>query len=143
MSLKVMPYVFLEDTSIAEVAYRVEAKSLEELFRDSAIALTEVMVDLSTLSPISEMTIEVEGYDTNSLLYRFLNKIVSLKDTERMLFREYNVQLKNTKLRCTMLGEKINPEKHELRNDVKGVSMYLFGIKEEKGRYTTTVVLDI
>ncbi len=140
-----MPYRFLEDVSLAEIAYNVEAKNLEELFRDSALALTEVMVDLKTVDEVRALEVELEGYDTDSLLYRFLNRIVSIKDSEGLVFREYVVSLNDsaTKLKCIMKGEKIDPAKHELRNDVKGVSMYLFGIKRKDGEYTVTVVVDI
>jgi SHS2 domain-containing protein len=142
---KVMPYFFLEDVSIAEIAYRVEAATIEELFRDSALALTEVMVDISTVEPNSEMNIEVEADNIDSLLYRFLNRIVAIKDSEGMLFKEYSPSFDTSfnKLRCKMKGERINSSKHELRNDVKGVSMHLFGVEKNKDIYSATVVLDI
>lgn len=140
-----MPYRFLEDVSLAEIAYKVEAKNLEDLFRDSALALTEIMVDIHTVDEAKSLEVELEGHDTDTLLYRFLNKIVSIKDSEGLIFREYVISLNDTatKLKCTMKGEKINQAKHILRNDVKGVSMYLFGIKRKNGDYTVTVVVDI
>ena len=40
-----MPYSYREDISIADAAIEVTANSLEELFIDSAKALTNTMVD--------------------------------------------------------------------------------------------------
>ena len=40
-----MPYSYREDISIADAAIEVTANSLEELFIDSAKALTNTMID--------------------------------------------------------------------------------------------------
>ena len=45
-----------------------------------------------------------------------------------------------------MRGEEIDRERHALRNDVKAVTMHMFGVKKARGkggRWEATVVLDI
>ena len=39
-----MPYKFLEDVAIADVAFVATGKTLEELFESSALAVTNTMV---------------------------------------------------------------------------------------------------
>ena len=48
-------------------------------------------------------------------------------------------------LDCVMLGEEIDRERHALRNDVKAVTMHMFGVKKKgrRGWWEATVVLDI
>jgi SHS2 domain-containing protein len=42
-----------------------------------------------------------------------------------------------------MKGDTIDRENHRLRNDVKAVTMHMFGVKHEGGVWRATVVLDI
>lgn len=139
-----MPYHFLEDVSLAEVAYRVKAESLVQLFEEAAKALTEVMVNSDSLSAIETKEIRLQAEDIDTLLYRFLNALVAIKDSERMLFKQFEVEIKgNYNLVCIMHGERIDSSKHELKDDVKGVSLYLFGIKKVENYYLADIVLDI
>ena len=47
------------------------------------------------------------------------------------------------RLTCEMDGEAIDRERHALRNDVKAVTMHMFGVKKAGPRWVATVVLDI
>jgi len=46
-------------------------------------------------------------------------------------------------LKAKAKGEPIDRERHGLRNDVKAVTMHMFGVKHEGARWRATVVLDI
>jgi len=140
-----MPHRFLPDVALADVAFEVSSPSLHGLFEESAKAMTEVMVDPRSLSPHTRRTVIVSSEDLDRLLYDFLTELIVMKDTDSLLFRDFRVSIdagKNT-LRCSLLGEQIDRVRHKLRNDVKAVTMHLFGIKRLQRRWKATIVLDI
>ena len=42
-----------------------------------------------------------------------------------------------------LTGEEINREKHELRNDIKAITLHMFKIEKTKDRYKALVVVDV
>jgi len=139
-----MPYRFLPDVALADIAYEVRARSVAGLFEGAAIALTEVMVDRRGIRPKLSKEIRIDAEDIDRLLYDFLTELIILKDVDGLLFKSFKVSIENEKhLVCSAKGEAINRARHVLRNDVKAVTMHMFGVKEVKGSLKATIVLDI
>jgi len=140
---------FLSNIALADIAFVARADSLPALFECAARALTEVMVDRRTVVGRVERTIEVTSPSVDRLLYDFLTELIVIKDVDSLLFKEFKVSIvpgKVRKLSCEVRGEEIDRARHALRNDVKAVTMHMFGVKEPKGksgRWEATVVLDI
>ncbi len=141
-----MPYQYLEDIAIADIAFRAEGRTLEELFTDAAIATFEVMVDTKNVKPVTTRTIELENETVDGLLFDWLSELVYLKDAETVLFGKFDVSIKRNdayELKAKVVGENINREKHNLRSDVKAVTYHLFEVKKTGENWHATVVLDI
>ncbi|MEK6808820.1 MAG: archease [Nanoarchaeota archaeon] len=140
-------FKILENIAIADIAFEAYGKDLAELFENSAIATTSVMVELDNLKPNIRKIINLENRDIERLLFDFLNEIVFIKDSETMLFKNYSVDIKENEgkilLRAELLGEGINPKRQTLKIDVKAVTMHLFRIEKIDNLYIATVVLDI
>jgi SHS2 domain-containing protein len=138
-------YRFLPDIALADVAFSARGESPSDLFRACAIALTEVMVDRRSLRPAVENRITIKTGDLDGLLYDFLTELIVLKDVDSMLFKSFEPRVSRDRrsLVCTAAGEPIDRLRHRLRNDVKAVTMHLFGVKNEGGVWKATVVLDI
>jgi len=138
-----LPYKFLPDVALADIAFEAESHTLNGLFESSGRALTEIMVDRSTLQSRVRRTVTLEGGDTDRLLYDFLTEIIIMKDVDSLLFKEISVRVKGGSLSASLGGERINRTRHRLRNDVKAVTMHMFGVRHEGRRWGATVVLDI
>ncbi|MCS7123497.1 MAG: archease [Candidatus Aenigmarchaeota archaeon] len=140
-------YEFLEDVSIAEVAFRVVAKSIEELFKDSALALTNVQIrNLESIENREKREIEIKEENIEFLLFSFLQQLVILKDSERLLFNKFEINIEKNdkwKLKAVAFGEEINPNKHDLLADVKGISLHKFEVKKVENSWIATIVVDI
>jgi SHS2 domain-containing protein len=137
---------FLPDIALADIAFAAGADSLSGLFEACAEALTAVMVDRRTLRTRVTKELKLRADDSDGLLYDFLTRLIVLKDVDSLLFRGFilDVSEDGRSLRCTMMGEPIDRERQTLRNDVKAVTMHMFGIKRGRsGSWETTVVLDI
>ncbi len=138
-----MPFKFNEEIAIADVAVEVWANTIEGLFCDSALAISEVMVDTATVEPRIEREISLGSNSLDMLLYDFLSEIVYLKDAQSLLFSKFEVKIDDLNLEAKLWGENINREKHNLRIDVKAVTLYRFNLYYENGLWRAEFVLDI
>lgn len=140
-----MTFRFLPDVALADVAFEAEADTADGLFESCAAAMTEIMVDPKTLRATVSKEVSLDSGDLDRLLYDFLTELIIAKDVDSLLFKEFSVKIeaRGGALRAVARGEPIDRERHELRNDVKAVTMHMFGVRHEGGRWKATVVLDI
>lgn len=142
-----MPYKFLEDVAIADIAFEASGKTLEELFDSSALALENTQVkDLKSVKHKVEKKIEVEADNVEMLLFNFLQELIFYKDAELLLFSKFDIKImqgKKYKLKAKTYGEKLDMKKHELLVDVKAVSLHNFKIEETKSGWKGDVILDV
>jgi SHS2 domain-containing protein len=138
-------YRFLPDIALADVAFTARGDSPDMLFEACAMALTDVMVDRRSVRPTVEKKVRIKAEDIDGLLYDFLTELIVIKDVDSLLFKRFESRVSRDlrSLVCTMRGEPIDRERNRLRNDVKAVTMHLFGVRNEGGLWKTTVVLDI
>ena len=93
--------------------------------------------------------VEIRSPTVDRLLYDFLTELIVIKDVDSLLFKDFKVSIASGlehRLSCEMRGEEIDRERHGLRNDVKAVTMHMFGVKKAgggAGGWEVTVVLDI
>jgi SHS2 domain-containing protein len=143
--LKRPSYRFLPDIALADVAFAARGDSPDLLFEACANALTEVMVDRRSVRPTVEKEVKIRATEIDGLLYDFLTELIVIKDVDSLLFKRFapRVSRDGQSVVCRMWGEPIDRERNRLRNDVKAVTMHLFGITHEGGLWKATVVLDI
>ena len=140
-----MGYRFLPDVALADIAFEAESSSTDGLFETCALAITDIMVDPKTLRSTTERKLSLESENLDRLLYDFMTELIVMKDVDSLLFGEFRVRVspEGTSLTAVLRGEQIDRVRHRLRNDVKAVTMHLFGIRREGIAWKTTVVLDI
>lgn len=139
-------YKFLEDIAIADIAYEAYGKDLNELFENAALAIFELSADLKTVDAKQKIEFELENEKLDNLLYDFLSEILFLKDSKYMVFKLVKVAIKENKsfkLKATLEGDTINPQKQQLENDIKAVTMHMFEVKKEESGYKASIVVDI
>ncbi len=143
-----MPYRYLEDVAIADVAFGAEGKTLEELFESSGFALTNAMIkDLGQLEQRVEKSFEVEAEDVEMLLFNFLQELIFYKDAERLLFNKFGLDIEQKEdkwhLGAKAYGEEIDREKHELLADAKAVALHNFKVEETAQGWRAMVIVDV
>lgn len=140
-----MPYKFLPDVALADIAFEADAPTISGLFEECAVAVSEIMVDSKTLGRNTVRKFSLKSESLDRLLYDFLTELIVVKDVDSLLFGEYELEVSpdGTSLTALARGEPIDREKHALRNDVKAVTMHMFGVRHEGDRWKATVVLDI
>ncbi len=141
-----MSYEFIDNLTMADVAFDAHGETLEEMFRSAAEAVTATMVkELDSIDETIEKKIEVENADVDMLLFNFLQELIYYKDAEMLLLRTYKITItKQTTyhLTCVAKGEKLDMNKHELLVDVKAVTLHHFSVKHDKA-WHARVILDV
>ena len=143
-----MPYRFLEDIAIADVAFEATGADLEEVFIAAADALMNVMVaDRNTIRTVEEVEFQLDNGALDMLLFDFLNEIIFLKDARRLLLRVMSLEITERSsqfvLKAKVGGEQPDSERHPLIVDVKAVTLHRFKLENTGKEWRAEVVLDI
>src|SRR5436309_7087470 len=143
-----MPYHYLEDIGTADIAFEATGRDLAELFRDAADATMNVMIDnLDSIQPRDAREIELSNDQIDMLLFDFLQELIYLKDAEQLLLRTRAAQIDQRDgtyfLKAKAAGERLDPQRHHQRADVKAVTLHGFSVKNVEGDWIARVLLDI
>jgi len=123
--------------------FEVYGKTLNELFKNVAIATFDTMVKRSSITPKLKREIKIENKDPEKLLFDFIEELIYIKDAEYLIFKDFTIKIKDNKLKAVLEGDKINHKKQILLTDVKAITLHKFSLKKLKNSYTATMILDI
>jgi SHS2 domain-containing protein len=143
-----MPYEFLDEMATADIAFCAWGETLEETFVAAATAVVQVMVEnLDAIRPCQERRIMVEHEALDLLLFNFLQEPVYYKDAEQLLLVVAQVEIAmhegRYRLTATARGERLDPDRHHLRVDVKAVTLHRFRLQQRERGWEALVILDI
>lgn len=140
-------FKFLPDIATADIAFSAYGRSQAELLENAALALQEAMVDTKEVKPKIKESLILRAGTLSELLFCLLEELIFLKDVKNLLFGQFKFEVKNQNgsliLNTAAWGEKIDPQKHKLKVDVKAVTKHLFKIERTKVGYRAQVILDI
>lgn len=137
-------YNFFDHT--ADVMFEAYGKTLNELFENAALATQETQVDLKDVKGKIKRKINLKNNSIEMLLFDFLQELIYLKDKDKLLFSKFKINVKKNKkyiLTATAHGEELDMRKHELKVDVKAVTLHQFYVKKLKDKWKARIILDI
>ena len=154
---------------ITDVIIEAFGTTLEEAFTNSAKGLVNTMFDISYLDNeqqqlacnLRELEIEAKGYDYNSLLYDWLEKVLLIVLVDKIIVSSFNVNILssaslNAKICNTddhrfcsfylagvARGEPISLDRHEYKVEVKAITYHGMEVKQENNRFVTKFLVDL
>ncbi len=143
-----MGYHYLEDVATADIAFEATGETVEQVFVAAAEATMNVMVEeLRSIEGRVEKRIELENRDLDMLLFDLLQELVYYKDAQQLLLRVREIAIAERDgtylLSARAAGEKLDPERHEQRADVKAVTLHQFTLQKTDALWKALVILDI
>jgi SHS2 domain-containing protein len=143
-----MLYVYVDDIAVADIAFRAWGDTLEDVFRAAAEATIHAMVENhEAIAPLHQRWFELHDVDLDLLLLQFLQEFVYYKDAEQLFLRVQELTISRDVAGFTLqgraAGERIDPAKHELEADVKGVTLHRLQVVPTAEGWEATVVLDV
>lgn len=106
----------------ADIGVRGYGNTLDEAFRQAAMALSSVITALDDIAPTTCLTVECEAPDYDVLLVDWLNELVYQMATRKMLFSTFEVEISEFHLKAEICGEVANQEKHQPAVEIKGAT---------------------
>lgn len=133
-------YEFLEHT--ADIKFQAFGKSVEDVFKNSALAMFNSMYD-GKVKDKKSFKINVKGKDYESLLYNFLEELLFLFDSENFFVSDIkNIKITNDfKLSAEISGD--DAENYEIHIDIKAITYNEMFVKKEGNKFISQVVLDV
>ena len=132
-------FKFLEHT--ADIKFQAFGSSLEEVFKNSALAMFNSLNDGKIKETIKKK-IKIQGNDNENLLYNFLEELLFLFDSEGFfLAKVKNLKIKENQLSAEIIGDKA--ENYKIENHIKAVTYNEMFVKKEKNKWIAQVVLDV
>jgi len=143
-----MPFTFLEEIATADIAFEAWGKTLEETFLAAADATMNVMVEeLNAVQPLEVRRFKLENEALDMLLFDLLQELIYYKDAETLILRVREVRIRDENgrhiLEATTSGEKLDPDRHRPRVDVKAVTLHRFRLEKTEEGWKASVILDI
>jgi SHS2 domain-containing protein len=136
------PFRTLEHT--ADVGFEAFGSTREEVFANAARALMDLIVDLDTIKPGEEVTLQISGPDPESVLVNWLSEILFLHDAEGWLFRDFEIRdLQNDSLTALARGEKFHRSRHQAKLLVKAITYHQLALEKTPRGWRAQVYVDI
>lgn len=129
----------------ADIAFELEADSLEELFVEAFNVWLLSVVELTDFNPNSSYQVKLKADSLEQLLVDFLNefnflllvkKLLSVK-VGKLMINETDISL-YAEVRIIILNDSI-----ELKEEIKSVTYHQMEIVRSEGKYRARVVFDI
>jgi len=111
----------------------VTAPSWQRLYIDSALALTDLLVDLDLIKEIDKKTVEACGETKETLMVSLLNEVSKLFDTEKFLAHRvvFNT-FDGKKITASLFGETYHNVRHGYASDIKSIHEKIVEMGESK-----------
>ena len=128
----------------SDIGIMAFGKSQKEAFENIAFGMMDIMYDLSKVEKKEKLSLKVEGEDLQSLVVNWLNELLYINDTKKMIFSEFKINNFSDKmLAVEAVGEKFDPKKHAGRLYVKAATYNQLELSKDKDNYKIKVIFDV
>src|SRR5437867_12543745 len=112
------PFRVLEHT--ADVGFEAFGSTREEVFANAARALMNIIVDLDSVDPATDVPVQAEGSGPSDLLVNWLSEVLYLFDADGWVFCSFQVRsLTDRSIFAVAWGEKFDPARHPVNLPVE------------------------
>jgi len=129
----------------SELAVRVVGSSQADLFVNSALTLFDVMVtDVEKIECKESIPLEVEGTDRDDLMVNWVRELLYLYQGSGYLLREFLIrEVKDTFVKADVRGEKIDPDRHEVQQEIAAVASHKSRMQQTGNQWTAHLIFEI
>ena len=126
-------------------------RTWKDLFEQSAVGMLSQIVDPAKVRPLRTKTITFHGENPEELLLKGLKEILFHIEKDGMIFS--SVRLKpnvfsrggrgRKRAKIVLRGERIDPQRHGICMEIKGVTRHGFFVEHEKSCWETRILFDV
>ena len=128
----------------ADVGIKIYGSTVAQLFEHAALGLFDVIANLETVTPNSTRNFTVEASDREALLVNWLSELNYSFFTRCEIYKTFEVtRIDATKLSAQVVGEKLDPDRHEIYTEVKAVTYHHLYVRETTRGWEAQVIFDL
>jgi SHS2 domain-containing protein len=128
----------------SDIGVRGFGGSVEEAFEQAAVALTAIVADVSRIDESETIEVRCDAPDLELLFVSWLNAVIYEMAVRTMLFRKFRVVTSGCSLTGTLVGEKVDPERHQTAVEAKGATVTALHVhREQDGQWLAQCVVDV
>jgi len=126
-----------------DVGLKVWGQDLEELFKNAARGMSELITDVSAVPESEQREVHVIAENNEDLLVQWLNELVFLFDTYNYVCKNYSVSIINKQLKAEISGGTFDPTTSESRLLIKAATYHDLSLSRTNTHWEATVIFDI
>ena len=135
-------YTVFEHT--ADVGIEVTADSRENLFVNSALAMTDIMFDGLPDGTSESRLVMVVGDNSEELLIAWLNELLYIYCVERLVFTMFSdIKLTESMFMVRAHGERVDFDKHRMEMEIKAATYHGFSIEPDGDKLKARIIFDV
>jgi tRNA nucleotidyltransferase (CCA-adding enzyme) len=128
----------------ADIGVEGRGNSLNDAFAQAALALTAVITDLDNVTAATLVEVDCEAPDYELLFVDWLNALIYEMANRHMLFRRFEVDIRDLRLHARVWGETIDVIKHQPTVEIKGATYTALGVRQDgDGIWHAQTVVDV
>ena len=126
----------------ADVGFEVDAPGWSALLERAALVVAAMIVALDGVAPRETLRLEVEAADPEELLHDWLQTVL-IRVQGGFVPCEVAVEASDTHVVATLRGEPMDPARHRVHGEVKGVTWHGLAVAETAAGLRARVILDV
>ena len=131
-------FEFLAHTS--DLKIRAKGRSKNEVIENIVLGISEYISSGNVKKNDSERKITIQGKDSKEIVYRFVEEILFLLETENFLAKKAKILLKDDRLIAVLKGEKVEGRNFAM---IKAPTYSDMSLKKIGAFWILDIVLDI
>jgi SHS2 domain-containing protein len=123
---------------------------MAEAFRQGALGLLNLMVDLDRIKPLQKVIIRCAADDPAGLFVQMLNELLTQRDLEGVFLGDFRITCLTQgsdgyRLEGVAYGEPVDIERHRPKTEIKAATYggLSYTVDEETGKHVVQCVLDL
>lgn len=128
----------------ADIGVRGIGHTKEQAFEQAALALTEVVTEVTSIVPGEAVEIECAAPSDGLLLADWLNRLIYEMAVRHMVFGRFTVAIENSRPRGRAWGEKLDQARHAPAVEPKGATFTALKVERRSdGAWIAQCVIDV
>ncbi len=114
------------------------------VFKNAAGALSDLITDPAVLKGNRQRRLEIQGDDWADLMVNWLRELLYCWNGDRQLIANATIHsIEPTRLSATVTLDDFQPQRHEIRNEIKAVTYHQIEVAPSGDGWKAKVIVDI
>jgi SHS2 domain-containing protein len=127
----------------ADIGIAAYGKDLSDLFSNAAAGMLSLIIKTDIRRNDVARTISLEATDNETLLVEWLNELLYIIYTEKLVLCNFDIVIDKGQLTARCAGQRLEPGSHRFIREIKAATYHNLEIVNQGGEYSARIIFDI